>query len=485
MPVVIEAAQLSKRFILRHNPAGSVKERFLGLLHREKREIREEFWALRDVSLRIDRGEAVGLIGSNGSGKSTLLKLIAGIHRPTSGQMRIARGAHVGTMIELGIGFHPELSGRENVFLSASVHGLSREEIEAIYDDIVAYSGLEQFIDQPLKNYSSGMQMRLGFSISAHLRPDILLLDEIFAVGDADFQQRCMRTMRQFQDQQKTIVFVSHSPDAIRAICRRACLLDRGELRFDGSVDAAFDAYDRVRLARQGLPAPPPDLSPRPSAQPAAAPSRPAGWHRDAAGGLWEEVGQRQFAFLREQGLAPEDYVLDIGCGACRGGAHLIGWLKPGHYYGVEARPELVQAAIEHELVPLGIDPGAAHFIINGHFVFGETPQFDLALAQELFPQLTLNDVLRCTAAVLRTLKPGGRFFASFYDNAEGQYVDAIVHPGGGTSYADRPPFHYPFAVLEAALGAIGAKVRRLGAWGHPRGLAMLEITASERVGTR
>ena len=205
MPVIIEAEQLSKRFILRHNPAGSVKERFLGLLHREKREIREEFWALRDVSLRIDRGEAVGLIGSNGSGKSTLLKLIAGIHRPTSGHMRVARGAHVGTMIELGIGFHPELSGRENVFLSASVHGLSREDIEAIYDDIVAYSGLEQFIDQPLKNYSSGMQMRLGFSISAHLRPDILLLDEIFAVGDADFQQRCMRTMRQFQEQQKMV----------------------------------------------------------------------------------------------------------------------------------------------------------------------------------------------------------------------------------------------------------------------------------------
>ena len=478
MALVVQAEALSKRFILRHNQAGSVKERLLGLLHRQKREIREEFWALRDVNLRIERGEAVGLIGSNGSGKSTLLKLIAGIHRPTSGHVRLARGAHVGTMIELGIGFHPELSGRENVFLSASVHGLSRADIEDIYDDVVAYSGLEQFIDQPLKNYSSGMQMRLGFSISAHLRPDILLLDEIFAVGDADFQQRCMRTMQQFQEQQKTIVFVSHSPDAVRAICRRACLLDRGRLRYDGSVEAAFDAYDRVRHARHGTPLPV-RVAAQADGVSGAGPDTPPGWYREASGGLWEDVGERQFAFLRERGLAPEHYLLDVGCGAGRGGVHFIGWLKPGHYYGVDVRADLVQAGIQHELEPRGLDPGAAHFIVTGNFVFGETPRFDMALAQELFPELTLNEVLRCTAAVLRTLKAGGRFFASYYENSDPSHQGPVVHASGVTSFADRAPFHYNFGVLRGALNAIGARVERVGEWGHPHGLVMIEITSA------
>ena len=147
--------------------------------------------------MRVDHGEAVGLVGRNGSGKSTFLKLVAGIHRPTSGRLLVARGARIASMIELGVGFHPELTGRENVFLNAAIHGLSRSEIEAIYGAIVEYSGLEHFIDVPIKNYSSGMHMRLGFAIAANLDPDILLLDEIFAVGDADFQQRCIATVQQ------------------------------------------------------------------------------------------------------------------------------------------------------------------------------------------------------------------------------------------------------------------------------------------------
>jgi ABC-type polysaccharide/polyol phosphate transport system ATPase subunit len=241
---VIDARAVSKRFMLRHNAAVELKVRFLGLLHANRRQTTEEFWALKNVSLRIEPGEAVGLVGRNGSGKSTLLKLIAGIHRPTSGRLLVGRRARISSMIELGVGFHPELTGRENVVLSASIHGLTRQEIDRIYDAVVEYSGLEHFIDVPIKNYSSGMHMRLGFAIAANLDPDILLLDEIFAVGDADFQQRCIATVERFIAEGKTIIFVSHAAPAIRAICRRVCVLESGLLAFDGDLDAGLAFYD-------------------------------------------------------------------------------------------------------------------------------------------------------------------------------------------------------------------------------------------------
>ena len=246
MTTVIDAQSVSKRFLLRHNASVELKVRFLGMLHPRARQSVEEFWALRNVSLRIERGEAIGLVGRNGSGKSTLLKLIAGIHRPTSGRVLVARGARISSMIELGVGFHPELTGKENVFLSASIHGLTRPQIERIYDGVVEYSGLEHFIDVPIKNYSSGMHMRLGFAIAANLDPDILLLDEIFAVGDAEFQQRCVGTIQQFMALGKTIIFVSHAAGAVRSICRRVCVLDHGELTFDGTVDAGLEHYERL-----------------------------------------------------------------------------------------------------------------------------------------------------------------------------------------------------------------------------------------------
>jgi ABC-type polysaccharide/polyol phosphate transport system ATPase subunit len=205
---VIDAQSVSKRFLLRHNASVELKVRFLGLLHPHRRQSIEEFWALKGVSLRIERGEALGLVGRNGSGKSTFLKLIAGTHRPTSGRLLVARRTRISSMIELGVGFHPELTGRENVVLSASIHGLTRADIDRIYDAVVEYSGLEHFMDVPIKNYSSGMYMRLGFAIAANLDPDILLLDEIFAVGDADFQERCIETVKRFMAEGKTIVFV-------------------------------------------------------------------------------------------------------------------------------------------------------------------------------------------------------------------------------------------------------------------------------------
>jgi ABC-type polysaccharide/polyol phosphate transport system ATPase subunit len=243
---VIVAQRLSKRFYLRTNATTSLKERFLGLFHRRHRTEWHEFWALRDASFSVRAGESVGLVGRNGSGKSTLLKLVAGIHRPTEGRLLMRRGVRVGTMIELGVGFHPELTGRENVYLNASIYGLRRVDVDRLYDSIVEYAEIGEFMDQPIKNYSSGMAMRLGFAVAAHLDPDVLLLDEIFAVGDADFQEKCKATLRQFARKGKTILFVSHSPIAIREMCSRVCVLSHGRIVFDGPVEAGLARYDEV-----------------------------------------------------------------------------------------------------------------------------------------------------------------------------------------------------------------------------------------------
>jgi ABC-type polysaccharide/polyol phosphate transport system ATPase subunit len=249
MSVVVEAQQVSKRFYLRHNRSTALKVQFLAMFHARHREVVEEFWALRDISLTIRSGEALGVIGRNGSGKSTLLRIVAGLHTPTAGRVLVSAGARIGTLIELGVGFQPELSGRENVHLNASVYGLGRAEIERIYSHIVAYSGLEHFMDAPLKNYSSGMQLRLGFAVAAHLDPEILLLDEIFAVGDAEFQRQCLKTLDGFRARGKTILFVSHVPGAIRSLCDRLCVLDQGRMVFDGSVDEGLRFYEHLQGA--------------------------------------------------------------------------------------------------------------------------------------------------------------------------------------------------------------------------------------------
>jgi ABC-type polysaccharide/polyol phosphate transport system ATPase subunit len=254
MSVVIEAQQVSKRFLLRHNRSNDLKVRFLSMFHDHYREVVEEFWALRDVSLTIRSGEAVGIIGRNGSGKSTLLKIVAGLHLPTSGRMLVAEHARIGAIIELGVGFHPELSGAENVYLNASVYGLSRAEIAALYPGVVAYSGLEHFMDTPLKSYSSGMQLRLGFAVAANLDPEILLLDEIFAVGDAEFQRNCLDTLAQFRARGKTILFVSHAPAAIRSMCDRVCVLDQGRVVFDGPAEEGLAFYEELTGAEHARP---------------------------------------------------------------------------------------------------------------------------------------------------------------------------------------------------------------------------------------
>ena len=242
----IQILNLSKAFVIRHNKTASLKSKFIGLFYKRYREEKETLWALRDVTLNISPGEAFGLIGRNGSGKSTLLKVIAGIYPPTKGKIALPNGSRMGTMIELGVGFHPELTGKENIFLGASIHGLSRKEAEGIYQDVVNFSELEEFMDTPVKNYSSGMHARLGFALAVNLNPDVLLVDEVLAVGDEPFQEKCKKQIDKFRAQGKTIIFVSHSPEDVKSICNRACVLDHGRVGFLGTAAEAIERYHQL-----------------------------------------------------------------------------------------------------------------------------------------------------------------------------------------------------------------------------------------------
>jgi ABC-2 type transport system ATP-binding protein/lipopolysaccharide transport system ATP-binding protein len=229
---------VSKRFKMHRDQPTNLKEK---LTRRSRGSRTEDFWALRDVSLEIPRGTTYGLIGHNGSGKSTLLKLIAGIHRPTRGT--ITANGRVSAMLELGAGFHPELSGRENVFFNGSILGLSRREITARLDDIIEFSGIGDFIDVPVKVYSSGMYVRLGFSIAANLDPELLIIDEIVAVGDEEFQRRCFDRLYELRRRGTTIVFVSHSLALIQTLCDRVAWLEHGNLRAEGPAFEVVDKY--------------------------------------------------------------------------------------------------------------------------------------------------------------------------------------------------------------------------------------------------
>lgn len=203
-----------------------------------------EVVALRDVSVQIEPGSAVGLVGRNGSGKTTLLRLISGIIKPTSGRVEV--GGRVGSLLELGAGFHPDLTGRENVFLNGSIHGLKRAYVREQLDEIVAFAGLEEFIDLPVRTYSSGMYMRLGFAIAAHIAADVLLLDEVFAVGDEQFQRKCFGKIFEFKQRGGTIVFVSHDAAAVERLCDRAVLLRNGAVEFDGPTHDAVVRYRQL-----------------------------------------------------------------------------------------------------------------------------------------------------------------------------------------------------------------------------------------------
>ena len=469
MPLVIDARDVSKQFVLRHN-AGDIKVRALGLLGSGARARREEFWALRSVSLRIADGESLALVGRNGSGKSTFLKLVAGIHRPTGGHLLIRRGVHIASMIELGTGFHPELTGQENVLLNASIHGLSRAAALAMYDSVVSYSGLQHFMDVPIKNYSSGMHMRLGFAIAANLNPDILLLDEIFAVGDEEFQRQCMATLQAFVAAGRTILFVSHSGAAVQSMCQRVCVLEAGELRYDGSVNEGLAEYRRLNAQ-----SPHQALGSVPQA-PASAGGQAS--PPQAAGSPWADLGDWVYDFLRRQGLQPSQYVLDVGCGNLAGASRLLPFMEQSHYWGFDRNVELFVAGVQMELPRVGVRPEWGHFVLNDDFNLSEIPYtFDLAISSLFLRRLSLNSIARCFASVIRKLSPAGRFYVTWTDVSDADAFSPKQWADGSTTWPDRDPFHYTFDMLAGIAELTGGRAERLPDDSHPRGERVMVIT--------
>lgn len=238
-PLVLSVESVSKRFLIRKDK--SLKERVVNFSRSQRH--KEDFWALRDVSLEVRAGETVGLLGANGSGKSTLLKVIGGIIDPSGGE--IARRGRIAALLELGAGFHPDLSGRENVFLNAAILGLSRQQTAASFESIMDFAEIGDFIDTQVKFYSSGMYVRLAFAIAVHADPDLLLVDEVLAVGDERFQAKCMDKIQQFQAEGRTILFVSHAPPLVSRICSRVVVLSHGAVMHDGDVAEGIEVLRR------------------------------------------------------------------------------------------------------------------------------------------------------------------------------------------------------------------------------------------------
>jgi lipopolysaccharide transport system ATP-binding protein len=247
MAAVIKAEALAKRYRLGEHQAayGTLREslahagrRFTGREHRQET---QEIWALRDVSFEVEQGEVLGVVGRNGAGKSTLLKVLTRITAPTSGRVEIQ--GRVGSLLEVGTGFHPELTGRENVYLNGAILGMKRREIDQRYDAIVEFSGVEKFIDTPVKRYSSGMYVRLAFAVAAHLEPEILLVDEVLAVGDAEFQRRCLGRMEELGNSGRTVVFVSHMLAAVAQLCDRAIQIEGGSIVGNGPAAEVIATY--------------------------------------------------------------------------------------------------------------------------------------------------------------------------------------------------------------------------------------------------
>ncbi len=261
----IKIENLSKKYVLRHETAekyvalrdvitGGARKLIRGLRHplgggREAEAGSEEFWALNDVSLEIPQGERIGIIGRNGAGKSTLLKILSRITEPTRG--RVTLNGRVASLLEVGTGFHPELTGRENIFLNGAILGMSKAEIRSKFDAIVDFAEVERFLDTPVKRYSSGMYVRLAFSVAAHLESDILIVDEVLAVGDAGFQKKCMGKMESVANDGRTILFVSHNMGAISELCTSAALLHKGQLLMQGAVPQVIEQYSRLTLNDQ------------------------------------------------------------------------------------------------------------------------------------------------------------------------------------------------------------------------------------------
>ncbi len=256
MKPIIEVKNIGKKYKITHQQGGYIalrdvlasiaKQPFVYLRAKATQAVglakKEDFWALRNVNFNLEQGEVIGIIGRNGAGKSTLLKILTGITPPTEGEI-IMRG-RVASLLEVGTGFHPELTGRENIFLNGAILGMKKKEIAAKFDEIVAFAGIEKFLDTPVKRYSSGMYVRLAFSVAAHMEPDILLVDEVLAVGDAEFQKKCLGKMEEVTQQAgRTIIFVSHNMSAIQSLCKKCILIEKGVVKKIGPTKDIIDLY--------------------------------------------------------------------------------------------------------------------------------------------------------------------------------------------------------------------------------------------------
>jgi lipopolysaccharide transport system ATP-binding protein len=250
--IVIKAEGLGKKYIISHEAPEKytalrdvINSKAKGLFNKAKKTAREEFWALKDISFEVKRGEAIGIIGRNGAGKSTLLKILSRITEPTEGRIEIS--GRTSSLLEVGTGFHPELTGRENIFLNGAILGMSRTEIKKKFDAIVDFSGVEKFLDTPVKRYSSGMYLRLAFAVAAHLEPEILMVDEVLAVGDAEFQKKCLGKMDEVSKKEgRTVLFVSHNISAVKSLCQKGILLDKGRITGLGSMEEVALNYIHV-----------------------------------------------------------------------------------------------------------------------------------------------------------------------------------------------------------------------------------------------
>ena len=252
MSQAIQAESVSKRYALGTSSGFTLKDAVSRRLGRAKTggEGQSAFWALKEVSFEVEQGESLAIVGRNGAGKSTMLKILSRITHPTDGRVRIH--GRVGSLLEVGTGFHPELTGRENVFLNGAILGMTRQETYSKFDQIVDFSGIEAFVDTPVKRYSSGMQMRLAFSVAAHLEPEILLVDEVLAVGDLEFQEKCFGKMGEIEKQGRTVIFISHNLGAVRRLCPRSILLDEGRLVADAATPDVIAQYLQLTNPESG-----------------------------------------------------------------------------------------------------------------------------------------------------------------------------------------------------------------------------------------
>lgn len=244
--IAIRVNSLSKKYTIGSHKSDSFRDTLSRVFKKSEPSPERDFWALKDVSFEIKKGEAVGVIGKNGAGKSTLLKVLSRITEPTTG--KITLNGRVSSLLEVGTGFHPELTGKENIYLNGTILGMSRQEVKEKFDEIVAFSGVEKFLNTPVKHYSSGMYVRLAFAVAAHLEPEILIIDEVLAVGDAEFQKKCLGKMEDVAKQGRTVIFVSHNLNALSTLCNSGLLIEKGVAKYYPQVSDGITKYTKLKI---------------------------------------------------------------------------------------------------------------------------------------------------------------------------------------------------------------------------------------------